>query len=186
LIKAEVEVIKSLGVEIVTNCTIGKDVTFKQLRGKHDVVVIAIGCKKSRTLPIPGADAKGVLGGVDAQTGEVSAHWKFKPGFGTSITSHPNTGFVFEGFRVPHYTTAVRMAKELHGLLYGVHSIGWDVAISPEGPVFIEGNSQWSIEGFQAPHGGLKAKCRAAFSSKNSRQKEEKAVFMAKGDTIGR
>lgn len=106
----------------------------------------------------------GVLGGVNAHTGEVSTHWKFKPGFGTSLTRHPNTGFVFEGFHVPYYATAVRMAIELHTFLYGVHSVGWDVAISPDGPVFIEGNSQWSIEGFQTPHGGLKAKCRDLFS----------------------
>lgn len=65
LIAAEIEVIKSLGVEIIVNCAIGKDVTLAQLRKKHDAVVIAVGCKKSRTLPIPGADAKGVLGGVE-------------------------------------------------------------------------------------------------------------------------
>lgn len=65
LIEQEIDVIKSLGVEIITNCTIGKDVTFSELRDKHDAVVIAVGCKKSRSLPIPGADAKGVLGGVE-------------------------------------------------------------------------------------------------------------------------
>lgn len=65
LIAAEIDVIKSLGVEIITNCAIGKDITLKELRDKHDAVVIAVGCKKSRTLPIPGANAKGVLGGVD-------------------------------------------------------------------------------------------------------------------------
>lgn len=112
----------------------------------------------------------GILGGVDSQTGEVSARWKFKPGFATSSMSHPNTGFVFAGFRVPYYEAAVRMAIELHGFLYGVHSIGWDVAISPDGPVFLEGNSQWSIEGYQTPHGGLKAKCREMLSPQNERK----------------
>ena len=36
-----------------------------ELRERHDAVVIAVGAKKSRALPIPGADAIGVLGGVE-------------------------------------------------------------------------------------------------------------------------
>ncbi len=65
LIEAEIDVIKSLGVEIKTNCTIGKDITLEELRKRHDAVIIAVGCKKSKTVPIPGKDAKGVLGGVE-------------------------------------------------------------------------------------------------------------------------
>jgi len=65
LIEAEVEVIKALGVEIRTNCAVGKDITFDELRKKHEAVIIAVGCKKSRKLPIPGADAQGVIGGVE-------------------------------------------------------------------------------------------------------------------------
>ena len=65
IIEAEVGVIKSLGVEIKTNCTVGKDIAFKELRKRHDAVIIAVGCKRSRTLPLPGADAEGVLGGVE-------------------------------------------------------------------------------------------------------------------------
>lgn len=65
LIRAEVEVIQELGVEAVTQCEVGKDVTLAELREKHDAVIIAVGAKRSRPLPIPGADAVGVLGGVE-------------------------------------------------------------------------------------------------------------------------
>ncbi len=65
LIQAEVEVITSLGVEARTNCCIGKDISFSELRRKHDAVIIAVGAKRSRSIPIPGADAEGVLGGVE-------------------------------------------------------------------------------------------------------------------------
>lgn len=65
IIKAEVEVIQQLGVRIITGCIVGKDITIKELREKHDAVVIAVGCKKSRKLPLPGSDAKGVFGGVE-------------------------------------------------------------------------------------------------------------------------
>ncbi len=65
LIKAEVEVIEALGVEIITNCQVGKDVTFDELKKRHDAVIIAVGMKNSRSLPLPGADGEGVLGGVE-------------------------------------------------------------------------------------------------------------------------
>ncbi|MFQ5605402.1 MAG: FAD-dependent oxidoreductase [bacterium] len=65
LIKAEVEVIKAMGTEIICNVQIGNDVTLQELRQKHDAVLIAVGAKKSRKIPIPNIDAKGVLGGVD-------------------------------------------------------------------------------------------------------------------------
>ncbi len=65
LIRAEVEVIEHLGVQSVTECEVGVDVTLPELRERHDAVVIAVGAKRSRPLPIPGADAKGVMGGVE-------------------------------------------------------------------------------------------------------------------------
>lgn len=65
LIRAEVEVILGLGVEAVTNCRIGRDLAFSELRSRHDAVVIAVGAKTSRQLTLPGIEAKGVYGGVE-------------------------------------------------------------------------------------------------------------------------
>jgi NADPH-dependent glutamate synthase beta subunit-like oxidoreductase len=65
LIQAEVAVIGSLGVEIRCNTQVGKDVSFPDLRRDFAAVIIACGAKRSRALPIPNADAIGVMGGVD-------------------------------------------------------------------------------------------------------------------------
>jgi NADPH-dependent glutamate synthase beta subunit-like oxidoreductase len=65
LIRAEIEVIKSLGVEIRCNTEVGKDISFAELRKDFAAVIIAVGAKRSRPLPIPGVDAIGVYGGVD-------------------------------------------------------------------------------------------------------------------------
>jgi formate dehydrogenase beta subunit len=65
LIRAEVAVIESLGVEIRCGVHVGKDVSFDELRRDFDAVVIATGAKRSRWLNLPGSDAKGILGGVD-------------------------------------------------------------------------------------------------------------------------
>lgn len=40
-----------------------------------------------------------------------------------------------------------------HKSLYGIHSIGWDVAITDQGPVLIEGNDNWEISIIQIDRG---------------------------------
>jgi len=65
LIRAEVEVITAMGVKAITNCCVGRDIGFPDLREKHDSIIIAVGAKRSRKLPIPGADAPGSVGGVE-------------------------------------------------------------------------------------------------------------------------
>ncbi len=65
LINAEVEVIRSLGVEFRCNTEVGKDITFDEIRRQFGATLIAVGAKRSRHLDIPGAQGTGVLGGVE-------------------------------------------------------------------------------------------------------------------------
>ncbi len=65
LIRAEVEVIRQLGVEIICNIEVGKDIGFDEIRKTHAATVIAVGAKHSRHLPIPGHNGIGVMGGID-------------------------------------------------------------------------------------------------------------------------
>lgn len=65
LIEREVDVIRALGVEIRCNTTVGKDVSFEDLRRDHAAVIVAVGAKSSRGLNLPGERGPGVFGGVD-------------------------------------------------------------------------------------------------------------------------
>lgn len=56
------------------------------------------------------------------------------------IAAHPVSGRAFEGFAVPHWQAAREAAIRAHALFPEFGVIGWDVAISPEGPVIIECN----------------------------------------------
>ncbi len=74
------------------------------------------------------------------------------------VTAHPDSGVAFAGFRIPFYARAREMALLLHRYLYGLFSVGWDVAITPAGPLIIEGNDNWSMPGHQIMEGrGLQA-----------------------------
>ncbi len=65
LIRREVEVIRALGVEMRCGVTVGRDVTFADLRRRHAAVLIAVGAKRPRGLNLPGESGPGVYGGVD-------------------------------------------------------------------------------------------------------------------------
>lgn len=65
LIQKEVAVIQALGVEIRCGVTIGKDISFADLRRDFAAVLIAVGAKSSRALGLPGENGPRVFGGVD-------------------------------------------------------------------------------------------------------------------------
>ncbi|MFD0849435.1 sugar-transfer associated ATP-grasp domain-containing protein [Sphingosinicella xenopeptidilytica] len=59
----------------------------------------------------------------------------------TRFTHHPDTGAPIEGFEVPFFAEAIALAKRAHPLLQSPSLIGWDVAVTDEGPKIIEANS---------------------------------------------
>ena len=65
LIQKEVDFIASLGVDIRLGVEIGKDITYKRLREEHDAIFLAPGCRRGRSLSLPGMDLGGVLTAVD-------------------------------------------------------------------------------------------------------------------------
>ncbi len=68
-VDAEIEYLKSLGVKIKTNTTIGKDLTIKDLFHQgYKAVFIAIGTQKSRKLDIEGENLKGIFHAVEFLT----------------------------------------------------------------------------------------------------------------------
>ncbi|NLA59656.1 MAG: NADH-quinone oxidoreductase subunit NuoF [Firmicutes bacterium] len=60
----DIETITSLGVEVKTGVRVGKDISWEDLRSKHDAVFVAIGSHKDQTMGIPGEDLPGVIPGV--------------------------------------------------------------------------------------------------------------------------
>ena len=56
------------GVEFKLNCNIGEDISFDDVRAKHDAVLIATGVYKSRNLGGPGAGLNGIVQAIDYLT----------------------------------------------------------------------------------------------------------------------
>lgn len=83
-----------------------------------------------------------------------------KPQWGGVTEEHPNTHVKFSDFVIPYYREAVELVLRAHTIFYQTRSIGWDVAITENGPVIIEGNDDWELQSFQAIYGGLRKKCQ--------------------------
>lgn len=123
----------------------------------EEIIAFRAGLRIGREGSIVDNCAKGgVFVGIDMNTGKLLKTGIIKPPHGNKLYKHPDNGIVFEGFEIPYFMEAVKMAKELHSKLYRIHSVGWDIAITQEGPIFIEGNSRWEVSGTQAAVGGLK------------------------------
>ena len=64
-LKAEVDRLRAIGVEIRLNTPIGRSIAFEELRKNFAAVFIAIGAHVERKLSVPGESLPGVTGGIE-------------------------------------------------------------------------------------------------------------------------
>jgi hypothetical protein len=77
---------------------------------------------------------------------------------------HPVTGQKIAGFRIPHWDQVIPLCLRAHAAFSDYAHVGWDVAVTRDGPVLIEGNLGWGVEGLQRGHGGPLGETRFAES----------------------
>ncbi len=60
----EIDRITAMGVDVQLNTRIGREIALDKLEADYDAVLLTIGCKAGRGLPVPGSDAPNVISGV--------------------------------------------------------------------------------------------------------------------------
>lgn len=75
----EVELVKSYGVELRTEVTIGKTLTVDDLLKKHDAIFLGVGLGESPLLSIHGEELSGVVGALDFIEKVKSENWQEVP-----------------------------------------------------------------------------------------------------------
>ena len=68
VIDRRVDILKEEGIEFVTGCNVGVDITAEELAARYDAVVLCCGAKQARDLTVPGREADGVHFAVDYLT----------------------------------------------------------------------------------------------------------------------
>ena len=82
------------GVKFELNCNVGEDISFADIRAKHDAVIIATGVYKSREIQAPGVGVPGLERAIDFLT--ASNH----KSFGDTVEEFDNGRLNAEGKRV--------------------------------------------------------------------------------------
>lgn len=80
----------------------------------------------------------GILCRVDVETGKICS--PATDDYFNVYDSHPDTGIVFQGYQLPMVKEAIELAKKAALKVPQVGHVGWDMAITPNGPAIIEGN----------------------------------------------
>ncbi|HPD92628.1 MAG: NAD(P)-dependent oxidoreductase [Rhodobacter sp.] len=89
-----IEQLEAAGVQFVMNCSVGEDISFDAIRGKHDAVLIATGVYKSRDLKAPGSDLPGIVKALDYLTASN------RKSFGDDVPAYDEGVLNAEGKRV--------------------------------------------------------------------------------------
>ena len=92
----------------------------------------------------------GMVVPIDLRTGRLGRHARFKPKHSTArISRHPDTGIAFASVEIPFWGEVLEMVRIGAEVLAPMTTLGWDLAITPDGPVVIETNTAWDLDVYQ-------------------------------------
>ena len=86
------------------------------------------------------ASRGGLLVYIDPETGIIGKGLIGK-GFGSGFyDEHPDSKIKFVGMKIPFWEEVIRLCSEAAKCFPYCRDLGWDIAITPDGPVFVEGS----------------------------------------------
>ena len=74
-----------------------------------------------------------------------------------ALPHHPVSGVALEGLSLPLWTEAQALVLRACLTMLPMRSIGWDIGLTPSGPILIEANNHWDP---QNADGGMGARLR--------------------------
>lgn len=96
---------------------------------------------------VDGLHRGGIVSRVDVQTGELglATDLGFTPHVGW-CEQNPVTGVQIAGRVLPHWPELLAVAVKAHAAFPHKVAVGWDIAITPDGPVVVEGNGSPCVD----------------------------------------
>lgn len=109
-------------------------------------VVIKTGCGGKF---VDNLESGGLFCPIDQETGTICG-----PGHTSDLRvldRHPDTGVELRGFAVPYVKEAIQLCQQAALVEPRMRYLGWDVCITPTGPVIVEGNDYPGYDFWQQP-----------------------------------
>ena len=116
------------------------------LNGKPLGAVFRMGVNGSA---VDNASSGGIYAEVDLNTGIL-----ITPAFrynGEKFLVHPDSGNVILGYQIPKWDECRKIVEQASHQIEGIPLIGWDIAVTPDGPVFVEVNEAPDLFILQQP-----------------------------------
>ena len=104
---------------------------------------------------VDNSSSGGFYVGVNVEDGTIMKNGYYLIEYGgKKVYKHPDSGFKLEGFKIPFFKEACDLIIKGVGLLPD-RFIGWDVAITPDGPTIVEANDMPHLQSTDIAFGGL-------------------------------
>lgn len=147
--------------------------------------------RPSLTDNFTGGRSGNMIGELDLASGMLGRVLGRRPGrrhVVEEIDRHPATGAAFAGFRLPLWHDAVTLALETSAACAVAPLIGIDLAITAEGPMIVELQSDWGCSAAQLMLGGLRPMLRKVVPTLAADSNARQLAFeqMRLGDGRGR
>jgi hypothetical protein len=116
-------------------------VTMRNEQGEPEIVSSTFRCPSDPQAHVDNMKAGGLISSVALDSGRLGVACL---GYGGGDHSHhPRTGAAIEGRELPDWQAARELVVRAHAQGFSEYVlIGWDVALTPDGPVLIEGNGK--------------------------------------------
>lgn len=132
-------------------CTV-RVVTYRAPDG-HAQVLLAAYKMPTGDSPADNFHFGGIVAPVEMATGRLGPAIRRRGRILVPVAQHPDTGTVISGHQLPWWTETLELATRALDAAYDRPTIGWDIAITDDGPVLVEGNSMSNPDIAQAPSG---------------------------------
>lgn len=122
-----------------------------QLNKNDQVEILGARLRITINSSIDNLAAGNIAASIDEKTGLVNGMGVYSDITKKDEDAHPVTGVKIIGFKIPFWNESLQMVKDAALLHKQNRSIGWDVAITNNGPELIEGNHDWCKLLWQLP-----------------------------------
>ncbi len=135
------EVLKQINFSSINTLRI---VTYKNKKNEMEILsgFMRVGRKGAI---VDNAHAGGIVIPFNKETGKMCAEGlQLIDNGGGIFYKHPDTGIIFDKLQIPHYIEVKKMVTKASSL-FKFPFLGWDVALTPNGPIIIEANHDFHL-----------------------------------------
>jgi len=122
-----------------------------QLFSNNQVDILGARLRITVNSPVDNMAAGNLAAPIDINSGQINGPAVYSDITKDDEIKHPVTGVTIPCFAIPYWNETVQMAKDSALAFPQNKSIGWDIAITDNGPELVEGNHNWCKLLWQLP-----------------------------------